>query len=322
MLMMKIISPIDNLNEAASLLSSGADELYGGYIPQAWQNRFSRIASINQRTFDTAQIDSREDLQAIIESVHANGKRFSLTLNSPFYSDVQLSILLDYIDEVVSFGVDGIILADISLLRLLRQRFADLELHASTLAHLGNSLAAQVYIEAGIDRMVFPRHIPVTEFRQIIAACPGINFDAFLLVGKCPNTEGLCTFHHSSSDKIWPCEIPYRIEAVDPLDVASLAPVMNRQSSWSVSNRRHGCGLCAIPELLKSGVTGLKLVGRGAPTPQKVKNVLLVREFLKLAVEMNDFDLYRRRAIAAHHKRFGAECSPNVCYFPEFYMAE
>ncbi len=320
--MLKIISPIDSLHEAVSLLDAGAAELYGGYVPSAWQSRFSLLASINQRTFDTAQISSREDLQTIIERVHDAGKRFSLTLNSPFYSDVQLPILLDYVDEVVSLGVDGIILADIALLRQLRQRHPDIELHASTLAHLGNSLAAQVYIEAGIDRMVFPRHIPVSEFRQIIAACPDIAFDAFLLVGKCPNTEGLCTFHHSSADKIWPCEIPYRIEAVDPETRDTLASAISRQASWSATNRRHGCGLCAIPELLRSGVSGLKLVGRGAPTPQKIKNIQLAHEFMQLAVEVNDFDLYRRRAMAAHEKRFGAGCSPNVCYFPEFYMAE
>jgi hypothetical protein len=27
-------------------------------------------------------------------------------------------------------------------------------------------------------------------------------------------------------------------------------------------------------------------------------------------------------AMAAHRRRFGTPCSPNVCYFPEFYQAD
>jgi putative protease len=233
-----------------------------------------------------------------------------------------LPILLEYVDEVVALGVDGIILADISLLRALRKRHPELELHASTLAHLGNSRAVRTYIESGINRMVFPRHIPVAEFRQIVEACPEISYDAFLLVGKCPNTEGLCTFHHSSPDKVWPCEIPYDIKALNPERNESLKGVIRRQASWSETNRRHGCGLCAIPQLLQSGVSGLKLVGRGAPMAQKVKNILLAKDFLHLATEIEDFDDYRSQAMTAHRNRFGADCSPNICYFPEFYMAE
>ncbi len=319
---MKIITPIDNLGELESLIEAGADEFYGGYIPEGWQQHFSLLTSINQRTFDTAQITSREELSGIINRVHSAGKTFSLTLNSPFYTDNQLPIILDFVDAMVDVGVDGVILADLSLLRGLQGRHEGLELHASTLAHLGNSLAIGLYVEAGIDRMVFPRHMPVAEMAAIADRFPDVTFDAFLLVGKCPNTEGLCTFHHSSSDKIWPCEIPYQIDPAGSLASPVLAEAIQRQNSWSETNRRHGCGLCAIPHLMEAGVEGLKLVGRGAPPAQKVRNILLVRDFLSLAATEPDFAEYRRKAIAAHRERFGSPCSPNICYFPEFYMAE
>jgi putative protease len=319
---MKVISPIDTQEEVEALLEAGADELYGGFVPPVWQERFSLLTSLNQRTFDSAQISSREELKSIIAAIHSSGKHFSLTLNSPFYSDSQLPIIIDYVADMVAIGVDGIILADIALLRALHGKFPGLELHASTLAHLGNSLAAEVFAASGGSRMILPRHIPVSEIVEIVEASPGISFDAFMLVGKCPNTEGLCTFHHSSSDKIWPCEIPYRIEPTSGPASAALERAIERQSTWSDSNRRHGCGLCAIPHLCKAGVAGLKLVGRGAPTVQKVRNILLVKDFISLAAETESFDQYRQKAISAHRQRFGSACSPNICYFPEFYMAE
>lgn len=317
---MKIISPVDNPAEAASLIDAGADELYGGFISAEWSKRFSLLTSINQRTFASAQLNSYEDLCSVVTLSHDHGRKFSLTLNAPFYTDQQLPAILEYVEQVVAAGVDGIILADISLLRSLRRNFSQLELHASTLAYLANSEAARCYIDAGINRLILPRHLPVSEMAEIVANCPEVDFDAFLLVGKCPNSEGLCTFHHSSADRIWPCEIPYNIEPVSGEASPVLSRAIEQQHSWSISNRRHGCGLCAIPHLLKGGIKGVKLVGRGTPSAQKINNIILVRGFIALAAAESDFDLYRNRALAAHLERFGTACSPNVCYYPEFYQ--
>jgi putative protease len=316
---MRIISPVDQLSEVSPLLDAGATELYGGFVPTEWSERFSLYASINQRTFDSAQIADLQEFRAILDLAHARRATFSLTLNAPFYTDAQIPALLDYIAEMVAIGVDGLILADLGLLRLIRKQYPAIELHASTLAHLANSEAVAVYVDAGIDRVVLPRHLPVAEMAAIVSAHPGIRFDAFLLIGNCPNTEGLCTFHHSSPDRIWPCEIPYTIEAVDSDRSEALQPIIDQQRSWSRTNRRHGCGLCAIASLQQAGLFGLKLVGRGAPTAMKVRNVVLASEFDKLALAGEPEDLFLKKARAAHRERFGQDCTANVCYYPEFF---
>jgi len=313
----KIISPVDNLAETPRLLEAGADELYGGFVPPEWQESYDLLASINQRTFAAAQIDTEAELAEIVRLTHAAGRRFALTLNAPYYCDAQLPLLLAYLDRMVALEIDGLILADLGLLRLLRGRYPEVELHASTLAHLSNSGALRFYSSQGIRRAILPRHLTIAEMAAIVAAVPEVRCDAFLLVGKCPNTEGLCTFQHVSPERIWPCEIPYRIAPVGHQPSPALQAAMQRQVSWAHTDRRHGCGLCAIPWLKRAGMYGLKLVGRGAPSTQKVSNILLVREFLALAEEIDDPAVYRRRAIAAHRARFGADCHPNICYYPE-----
>ena len=319
---MRIISPVDNLAETPRLLAAGADELYGGLVPPEWQERFELLASINQRTFAAAQIDSEAELTEIVRLVHAAGRQFALTLNAPYYSDAQLPLLLAYLDRMVALGIDGLILADLGLLRLLQGRYPNLELHASTLAHLSNSAALRFYASQGMRRAVLPRHLTIAEMADLAAAVPEVRCDAFLLVGKCPNTEGLCTFQHVSPERIWPCEIPYRIAPASDAPSPALQAAMQRQASWAHTDRRHGCGLCAIPGLQRAGIYGLKLVGRGAPPALKESNILLVREFLKLAAEAGDFAAYRRRAIIAHRARFGAECHPNICYYPELMVQD
>ncbi|MCM2263631.1 MAG: U32 family peptidase [Desulfuromonadales bacterium] len=320
---MRIISPVDHLAEAGSLLQAGAHELYGGFVPPEWRESYNLLASLNQRTFDAAQIDTEAELAEIIRLTHAAGCQFALTLNAPFYSDGQLPLLLDYLDRMVGIGIDGLILADLGLLHLIAGRYSALELHASTMAHISNSGSLRFYAAQGIHRAILPRHLTVGEMAAIAAAVPEVRCDAFLLVGKCPNTEGLCTFHHVNPDRIWPCEIPYEIvPAEDGRPSSTLQAAMARQASWAQTDRRHGCGLCAIPLLKRSGIHGLKLVGRGAPTTQKVRNILLAREFLTLAEVEADFNAYRRRAMAAHRARFGADCHPNICYYPELLSDE
>jgi putative protease len=316
---MRIVSPVDNLAEALPLLAAGADELYGGYVPKGWSERFSDFASINQRTFSGAQLESPEELATIVALCQERGKRFSLTLNAPYYTDAQLPLLLEVVEQAVAAGVNGIILADPGLLRILKRLYPQVEYHASTLAHLLNSSAITFDRQLGISRAILPRHLTIAEMEAIVAASPDVACDAFLLVGKCPNTEGLCTFHHSSPDKIWPCEIPYQIEPLHGEASPLLQQAMNRQGSWAQSDRRHGCGLCAIPHLARIGIDGLKLVGRGAPAARKIAHVRLVRHMLSLAGELDDFAAYRQEAMAAHRRNFSADCSRNVCYYPEFF---
>lgn len=314
---MRIISPVDNIKETHLLLQAGADELYGGFVPPEWSN-YSLAASLNQRTFSSAQISSERELSEIISLVHEHGGRFALTLNAPFYTDQQMPLLVEYVDQMVSLGVDSLILADLGLLRILKKRHTDIEYHASTLARLTNAGAVRFMAEQGVERVVLPRHLTVSDMASIIRQVPDVQCDAFLLVGKCPNSEGLCTFHHSSPEKIWPCEIPYEFSPLAERMTEKLKQAMQRQNSWSKTNRRHGCGLCAIPHLKNAGVYSVKLVGRGAPAAQKVRNISLTREFFALAEGINDFDEYRRLAISAHRERFGADCQQNVCYYPEY----
>jgi len=319
---MKVISPIDNAAEADALLRAGADELYGGFVPTEWKERFGPLASINQRTFAGAQIERFEDLSEIVARAHDRGCTFSLTLNAPFYDDDMLPMLLEHVAVVERIGVDGIILADLGLLRALRPLYPHMEFHASTLAHLSNSEAVKFYARQGIDRVVLPRHLPIADISHIVNAVSDVAFDAFMLVGKCPNTEGLCTFHHSAPDKIWPCEIQYSLTPLQPSASAELTAAMERQASWSRTDRRHGCGLCALPALERAGISGVKLVGRGAPPALKANNIRLVRRFMDDLQAMTDESEFRRLAREAHRKHFGAACSTNVCYYPEFYEAE
>lgn len=319
---MNIISPVDHLAEAEQLLEAGADELYGGIATSAWSAGCSGPVSINQRTFDTARIGGFDEFKAIVALVLNRNKAFSLTLDAPFYTDVQIELLTELVDEAVAVGISNVILADLGLMRRLRRAFPGLGLHLSSMAHLANSLAAREYAAQGCQRLALERQLNAKEISCIIEQCPGLEFEVFMLVGCGPNTAELCSSHHSSADKLWPCEIPYDITPVEDSVTDRLTEALDRQASLVRSDRRHACGLCAVPHLQNSGVKGLKLFGRGAPTAEKLANIQLVREFVALAAEKLDHGDFSARARQARLARFGYPCSPNTCCYPEYYVGE
>jgi len=319
---MNITSPVDHLAEAEQLLDAGADELYGGIATSAWSAGCSRPVSINQRTFDTALIDGLEELKAIVALVLNRNKAFSLTLNAPFYTDVQIELLTELVDEAVAVGISNVILADLGLMRQLRRAFPGLGLHLSSMAHLTNSLAAREYSAQGCQRLALERQLNVKEISSIIEQCPGLEFEVLMLFGCGPNTAELCSSHHSSPHKIWSCEFTHEINPVEDFVTDRLTEAIDRQSSRVRSDQRHACGLCAIPHLQNSGVKGLKLFGRGAPTAEKLANIQLVREYVALAAEKRDPVDFSARARQSQLARFGHPCSPNTCCYPEYYVGE
>lgn len=314
---MRILSPVDNLAEVGALASAGADEVYGGYVPDAWVRKYSILGSANQRYFPSAQIKGVSGLKAIIKSAHKSGMGFFLTLNAPYYTGPQYEDLVQFADKVSGMGADAFIVSDLGLILRLREKFPHAHVHLSTLQTVFNSEAARFFHRLGVDRMVLPRELTLSEMAGVVKANTDVDFDAFIMVGKCPNIEGFCTFTHNSPKLVWPCEERYTIAPAKAGE--KMSGIMEAQSGWSLVNRRQACGLCGLPGLEEAGVTALKLVGRGGPAKMKVAVISAVREALSLmdtgvcGIEFSaaSKDIYRRT--------FGGPCNPYVCYFPELW---
>jgi putative protease len=311
----KILSPVDRLAEVELLADAGAEELYGGYVPGKWLKRYSMMGSMNQRYFPSAQIVSEAELSRIVKAAHRREARFYLTLNAPYYLKSQYDEVLEEAARAAGLGVDAFIVTDLGLIMRLKDKLPGVDVHLSTLGAVFNSGCAKFFSRLGISRMVLPRELTISEMSGIIRANPGINFDAFVMIGKCPNIEGFCGFTHNSASLVWPCEEPYRIEVVKGGSRAD--DVVNAQMGWSRVNRRQACGLCATARLRDAGVTALKLVGRGGPTDMKVKVTAAVRHMLDMAGRDAGEAEMHRTGMAKYKGVFGKDCNPYICYFPE-----
>lgn len=300
-----LLAPFDRPGEAEGLRAAGAGELYAGVQPDGWGGGY---LSASQRTFDAAHFPSEAAFAAGVAEARDAGLPVHLTLNAPLYDAGACLALAGLAERAVGWGVAGVIAGDLGLLARLRARRLPLVLTLSTLAGAWNRHAVTFFRRFGVGRVVLPRHLDLAEMGALAAAHPDLAFEAFVLVGKCPNAEALCSFQHTAADRRWPCEIPYRLYDAAGGPLPEDHPAARRQRDWQGCDRRAGCGLCAVGELAEQGIRHLKIVGRGGPTAAKVANVALVAAF----AGGEDPSAIRE----AYRARFGRDCNPLICYYP------
>ena len=311
---MRILCPVDSAAEAATLAGLGARELYGGYLPEAWAGRFALAAPPNRRTFAEAQISGSDELRAVVAAAHAGGAEFFLTVNSPVYAREQYPALFALAGEALDAGTDAFIAADPGFIIEARARWPGVRIHLSTLADAANSGAVAFWRRLGVERITLPRHLPLAAIEALVAASPGMRFDAFVLYGQCPNNEGQCTFSHDHPARTWPCVQRYRVEPLPDAETARGAATA--QAGWAGLSRADACGLCALWDLSRLGVEAAKIVGRGTPTERKTWAVRAVAELLGLIAAGVGRDEFLAAARNRSHGRFSHGCSPYLCYFP------
>lgn len=305
----RILAPLDRAAEVEVLARAGAHELYGGVRPDGWA---SGLRSANQRTFDSAQFPSEGQFAEAARRAVDLGIPLHLALNAPLYDPTDYPALLGLLERAAAWGVAGVIAGDLGLLDRMGKASLPLEVTLSTLAGPLNAWAVGFFRRFGVSRVVLPRHLRLDEMAALAAAHRDVVFEAFVLIGRCPNEEGYCTFQHTSPSRRWPCEIPYALEGEGGNPLEPSHPLVRWHENWRCADRRLGCGLCGIDGLRRAGVTRFKIVGRGGPTEAKEANVRLVGRFL-------EGGLSRKDARDAYRERFGHNCRHLECYFPEFH---
>lgn len=306
-----ILSPVDSVGEVEVLIDAGADELYGGVIPDGWG---SADVPVNRRSFSDAQFPDESSFADAVKIASRRSVPLHLTLNAPFYHPDLYPDLLALCSRARQWGVASFIVGDPGLILRLNRELPQASITLSTMAGAMNVEALGFFADMGVSRAVFARHLTLGEMETLARAFPSLYFEVFVLIGKCPNEEAYCTFQHTSVDKRWPCETHYTITlAASGRAAEARDPGVKGRLAWMEADRRMGCGLCAMARLKAISVNVFKLVGRGGPTAGKIANVRLARKYADNAALIDAKEDYRTR--------FGRECSPEVCYFPELFLS-
>ena len=176
----EILSPAGGFDAALAAFQYGADAVYLG-LP-----RFSARADA-----DNIPPERLRTLLAYARSF-TPAKKIYVTFNT-LVQDAELPQALDTLDELDDLAPDGVIVQDLGIARLIRERFPRLALHASTqlAAHnLDGVLALKTF---GFSRVVLARELTLDEIRHIVRES-GVEIEIFVHGALCYSYSGLCLF--------------------------------------------------------------------------------------------------------------------------------
>ena len=343
---MHVLAPFSLKSEVVPLVEAGASELYCGVVPEELSRRWGTLELLNRRRGYDANLWSFADLGEAVAAAHERHVPVFVTLNR-HYSEDAYPVLQEFLARLQDVDADGVIVVDLGLLLLLRER-------AHRFRHVvvgtgGATLNAETvafYGSLGATRVVLSRHLTVPEIVDIAAHNrAGLQLEAFVLNGLCPFEDGFCTFYHGHepprdlSGGGSPVECSYdpvfegagcRVSFVHrPLDGAGGVSPSDQTGETFASfahdrsdeSRTAGtdCGACAILALTQASLTSVKIVERAFSTARKVRCTRFVRTVVDLAQAADppaypDFVTEVRRGYA--ELTGGRTCSGYECYYP------
>ncbi|MBQ8140301.1 MAG: U32 family peptidase [Clostridia bacterium] len=251
--MPELLSPAGNFEKLKAALLYGADAVYLA------GNCFGMRSAADNFT--------DEELFEASEYVHSAGKKLYLTVNTmPRASEYPR--LRSYLEKISGAGMDAFIVADLGVMREIKNIIPDAEIHVSTQASIVSPAAALAYAELGAKRLVLARELSLSEIREIRAALPGeVELEAFVHGSMCVSYSGRCLLSNSLTGRdanrgacTQPCRWNYRITEEKRPDEPY--PIEESELGTFIMSSKDMCTIGIVPELIEAGIDSFKIEGR------------------------------------------------------------
>lgn len=299
---MNILAPVSNIDEVRTFSKAGANEFYIGYTDEAWINNFNGptdakgtlFVPLNGRTRKNANITSQEELIKIVCASEQEGGRLYVTLNAPFYTDNMYPYLRNHLSELASVGINRLIVSDIGLMELISTEFPEFMLTVSCVSQVSSCGQVQFYKNFNVERIVFPRHIPISHVCMIADRFPDLEFECFALCEKCMHGDGFCRSMHGIGAFCKDCWNG-TYESIDGTELPGdlQRKILDNQTAyrkWISPEQLNGaqvgnlgCSLCSVGNILQhSNIKSLKLSGRGRSTEFVKTQVQITKTVIEL----------------------------------------
>ena len=238
----EIMSPAGYWPQLHAAIEAGADAVYFGL------KHFTARAKVGF---------TLDELPDVMHTLHRRGVR--ATFNTLIF-DHELSEATRAVAAIAAAGVDAIIVQDVGMARLAKQIAPQLEIHGSTQMSITSAEGVELARQFGVERVVLARELSLTDIRAIRAQtdCP---LEMFVHGALCVSYSGQCF-----SSEAWggrsanrgqcaqACRLPYEM-LVD----GEIRPLGSARYLLSPEDLY---ALREIPEIVKLGVSSLKIEGR------------------------------------------------------------
>ena len=273
----ELLSPAGDMDSLIAAVKAGADAVYLG------GEEFS--ARKKAKNF------SKEELNKAVLYCHMRMVKVYVAINT-ILTDEEVFMAFSYVKFLREIGVDGLIVQDIGLAKVLRDNFTGLELHASTQMSINSYSGAKMLKEMGFHRVVVARECTMSEIEKIKSL--GIEVEGFIHGALCISYSGQCLMSSmiggrsgNRGECAQPCRKRYEILDANKNKISSKGEY--------VLSPRDLASFNTIKEMIDAGVYSLKIEGR-MKRPEYVYQVTKTyREILE--GHFNKEDVEKTRAL-------------------------
>ncbi|MEG1524540.1 MAG: U32 family peptidase [Clostridia bacterium] len=172
----RILAPVGGQEQLLAAVRCGADAIYLG------------AKGFNARR--NAENFAEDSLPEAIAYCHEHNVGVYVTVNTLVMDD-ELPQLVAEVDAIADAGADAVIVQDLMVAKLIRERFPSLPLLGSTQTTVHNAEGARVLQELGFSQVVLARELSIDEIRAI-AEASSLRLEVFVHGALCMCMSGAC----------------------------------------------------------------------------------------------------------------------------------
>ncbi|MGI2259958.1 U32 family peptidase [Shewanella sp. GXUN23E] len=237
----ELLAPGGDLDAIKAAIVAGADAVYCG---------LDRFNARNRATNITLDL-----LDGVVSLAHAHNCKIFLTLNIMLLES-ELPAMVRLLSQLQQTEIDGVIVQDLGLARLIRRHFPSMDMHASTQMNTHNQAQMSLLHELGMSRANLSRELSLDEIAPLARHGHDIGMltEVFVHGSYCVGFSGVCylsSARNGASGNRGRCSQPCR-EAYKPTAAGKQYPL----------NMKDNSAFHDLPALAEAGVYSLKIEGR------------------------------------------------------------
>lgn len=243
----ELLAPVGSFEALTAAVQNGADAVYLG------GKKFGARQYANNFDEDT--------LKDAVEYCHIRDVKIYVTVNTLVLNE-EFDELIEYIRFLYNIDIDAIIIQDLGVLKAVREKFPDFEIHASTQMTIHNLEGVKLLESLGVKRTVVAREMRLTDIENI-KENSDMEIEVFVHGALCICYSGQCLMSSLIGGRsgnrgrcAQPCRLPYKL-----IDLETKEEVESPEGDYILSPRDLNT-LEDLDKLLKLGVHSLKIEGR------------------------------------------------------------